>query len=274
MISIAAPALLCSDQRVKQRPVAYTFGYWGWGTNTGRLVKLAAEWEEKAGRPEPMWVDIRWRRSGRAPGFREGAFARATGTALYSWMQGLGNSAIAAKGLKIANPTEASRLLNVILEAHELQRRVIFFCACEQIRMEGRISCHRAHVANLLLAAARRGGHELTVVEWPGGEAESHTFDVDDRHLRGWDSWVMPRSHVPAKAPLLVPQATAFHLRGRSEERVALLQTPLYADGWRYRLLWAPLPPMSEAALARKQKSVRKAFGLEPLHATAKSAGT
>jgi hypothetical protein len=258
---------------MKQPPVAYTFGYWGWGTTTERLVKLAAEWEEKAGRPAPLWVDIRWSRSVRAPGFREGAFSRATGAALYTWMQGLGNSAIGVKGLKIANPAAASRLLETILEAHEAQRRVIFFCACEQIRMEGRISCHRAYIANLLLAAARRGGHELTVVEWPGGEAESHIFAVDDRVLRGWDSWVMAKKNVPAKAPLLVPQATAFRLRGRTEERVALMQTPLYANGWKYRLLWTPLPPMSEAALTRKQKSVRQAFGLDPLHATATSVG-
>ena len=48
---------------MKQTPTVYTFGYWGWGTNTERLVKLAAEWEEKAGRHEPLWVDIRWSRS-------------------------------------------------------------------------------------------------------------------------------------------------------------------------------------------------------------------
>jgi hypothetical protein len=243
--------------------VVYTFGYHGWGTNTRRLAKLAAEWEEKAGRREPMWVDIRWSRSSRAPEFRDAGFSRATGPKHYLWMQGLGNSAIATKGFKIAHPPDAERLLDVILEAHESRRRVLFFCACELIRVEGRIRCHRAHVANLLLATARRRGRGLTVVASPGGDPESHTFEVDDRHLRGWDSWVMPRARVPQKAPLLVPQATAFVLRGRTEERVALMQTPVYASGWRYRLLWTPLRPMTEAALTRKQASVRKAFGLD-----------
>ena len=65
-IVIAAPTALCFDGRMTPSPVAYTFGYWGWGTNTERLVKLAAEWEEKAGRPAPLWVDIRWSRSVRA----------------------------------------------------------------------------------------------------------------------------------------------------------------------------------------------------------------
>ncbi|MEP6651897.1 MAG: hypothetical protein ABJA82_00975 [Myxococcales bacterium] len=254
-------------RRTRSTPVAYTFGYWGWGTNTKRLVKLAAEWEEKAGRREPLWVDIRWKRSVRAPGFRGATFARATGAGLYTWMQGLGNSAIGTGKMKIANPKDSSLLLDTILEAHEARRRVIFFCACGLIRVKHRVTCHRARVANLLVAAARRCGKDLTVAEWPGGEPEVHTFEADDRNLRQWDGWVIPKSEVHGKAPLLVPQGTAFRLTGRTEERIALLHTPIYADRWKYRLIWSLLPSLDEDALERKQKSVRSGYGLEPLEA-------
>ena len=255
---------------MKQTPTAYTFGYWGWGTTTERLVKLAAEWEEKAGRREPLWVDVRWSRSVRAPGFRDAGFARATGEALYRWMQGLGNSAIGVGSgdVKIANPPDASRLLDAILKAHEDRRRVIFFCACQFPRKEGAITCHRVHVANLVLHAARERAQQVTVVEWPGGEPECHTFEVDDRHLRGWEGFALAAARLPGNAPLLVPQATAFCLHGRTEERVAFIRTPVYAKGWRYRLLCSPVPAMSDTALVHKQKGLRKDFGLEQLLAS------
>ena len=250
---------------VTNSPMAYTFGYWGWGTNTDRLVKLAAEWEEKAGRQAPLWVDIRWSRSVRAPGFRDAAFARASGEALYRWMQGLGNSAIGEGGLKIANPEEAPRLLDAIMEAHEQRRRVIFFCACQLLRENGEITCHRGHVANLVLEAARRGGQELTIQEWPGGEPERHTFEADDRRLPDGQSFALSAERLPANAPVLVPQATAFCLHGKTEDRVVFLSAPVYAKGWRHRLLYTSLTAMSDTALVREQKSLRQHFGLEPL---------
>jgi hypothetical protein len=262
------PRSATKSMAMKQTPTAYTFGYWGWGTNTERLVKLAAEWEEKAGRLEPLWVDIRWSRSVRAPGFRDAGFARSTGEALYRWMQGLGNSAIGVGGMTIADPAEASRLLDAILEAHEKRRRVIFFCACEFVREDGELACHRGHVANLVLAAARQGGQALAVQEWPGGDPERHTFEVDDRHLCGWDGFALAAERLPASAPILVPQATAFCLRGKTEELVAFLRTPVYAKGWRHRLLWTPLPAMSDTAVERKQRSLRKKYGLEQLLAS------
>src|SRR5688500_8003061 len=47
----------------------FTWGYWGWGTTTREFVQAADAVEASRGFNPPLFVDIRIRRSVRAPGF-------------------------------------------------------------------------------------------------------------------------------------------------------------------------------------------------------------
>lgn len=245
--------------------LAYTFGYWGWGRQTKRLIELADDWEHSQGRKPPLWVDIRWSRSVRALGFRDDAFERTAGPDRYLWLRGLGNSAVTEGGMmKIADRKQAEVLLDAILEANDRGRRVIFFCACELVRVEGRCNCHRDRVASLLLAAARRRRRRLTIIEWPGGEPQHLQFEVADKRIRSWKTFVLPRAVLPRSAPLLVPQGTALYLHGKESDVTLFLQTPTYSGGWRHRILRYYQQPMTPKQVEREQRSIQRWYGLRP----------
>ena len=57
-----------------KRLTAFTWGYWGWGTHTNEFVDVVDAVERSRSFRPPIFVDIRFSRSVRAPGFREGAF--------------------------------------------------------------------------------------------------------------------------------------------------------------------------------------------------------
>lgn len=54
----------------------FTFGYWGWGSATGELIRAIDSAERKKGFSPPVFFDIRLKRSVRAKGFRDDAFER------------------------------------------------------------------------------------------------------------------------------------------------------------------------------------------------------
>src|SRR2546427_3105459 len=146
----------------------YSWGFWGWGTATDRLVAAVDAAEKRRGFGPPTFLDIRYRRAGRALGFKDDAFERLLGWRRYRWMPTLGNSSIGTrKAMRIACPEAASQLLDVALEAADRSARVIFFCACES---PWRSDCHRHKVAKLVLRAARRRHLWIDVQEWPGGK--------------------------------------------------------------------------------------------------------
>jgi hypothetical protein len=162
--------------------IAFTWGYWGWGNRTKEFVRMVDAIERSRGRRAPLFVDIRFRRSGRAAGFQQNAFERVTGPRRYKWMQGLGNSRIGSGrgGIKIFDPSAANDLLDVIAAASRQKRRVLFFCQCKYPRY-----CHRAKVASLLRKVATRHGINLTTIEWPGGEPVTARLQVPERILKG-----------------------------------------------------------------------------------------
>ena len=144
----------------------FSFGYWGWGSAVPLLVEAVDAVEASRGYAPPLFVDVRISRSVRARGFDGPAFAHQVGAARYRWMDGLGNLAVREGGeMRIKDPAAADRLLDLGLACARENRRVLFFCACET---PGR--CHRAVVADLVLAAAQQRREPLEVVEWPGGE--------------------------------------------------------------------------------------------------------
>ena len=74
----------------------FSWGYWGWGNATERLVEAIDAAERARGFQPPGFVDVRLRRQGRAKGFVGNAFRDLVGEARYRWMQDLGNAHIAS----------------------------------------------------------------------------------------------------------------------------------------------------------------------------------
>ncbi|MEO6325681.1 MAG: hypothetical protein ABIT01_18500 [Thermoanaerobaculia bacterium] len=146
-------------------PTLFSFGYWGWGSRTERLVEAMDAVETARGHLPPFFVDIRLQRSVRAVGFNGAAFEKLVGRERHLWLPKLGNESVrtGAAGIVIAEPGAASDLLDLALERWKKKQDLVFFCACERPA-----TCHRGVVAKLLRAEAKRRGTEGNVVEWPG----------------------------------------------------------------------------------------------------------
>jgi hypothetical protein len=67
----------------------FSWGYYGWGNATSRLVELVDSLEKSRGYKPTLFVDIRIRRAGRAPGFIGTGFEDLLGNARYRWMKSL-----------------------------------------------------------------------------------------------------------------------------------------------------------------------------------------
>lgn len=104
----------------------FSWGYWGWGNATKQLVDAVNEVEEASGGfGPPLFIDIRIRRSGRAPGFRGRAFGDLLGSERYVWMQEIGNKSVATgRGprIQIADPSAANTLLDTAVNAAKQKR--------------------------------------------------------------------------------------------------------------------------------------------------------
>lgn len=159
----------------------FSFGYWGWGTSSSHLVEAVDAIEENRGFNPPIFVDVRFSRAVRAPGFKGAAFENQLGDDRYRWMKSLGNKRIVMKsspGMQIAEPKAANVLLDLAMQAVKGKRRLIFFCSCQWPRWEGEVACHRSWVASLLLARAGKRGIPIEVVEWPGGKPGHMSIDL------------------------------------------------------------------------------------------------
>lgn len=153
---------------------AFTWGYWGWGSEAEHFVRAVDFLEKKRGFLPPIFVDLRFARGGRAANFKGTSFRDIVGNRRYAWMPQLGNQRIKSKKgkpIQIADPGAAEGLLDLILDKANTRRRIIMFCACEEpiLKMDdGFPGCHRVEVATLLLRAARKRGLTLEMSEWPG----------------------------------------------------------------------------------------------------------
>lgn len=171
----AAPGESPSPESGDAPLTLFTWGYSGWGSSVPQWLDATAAAERARGYEPPVFVDVRFSRSVRAPGFRDHAFERAVPEGRYVWMKGLGNEGIASGGLKIHKPETAELLLDLAIREKEQRRRVIFFCSCASPAR-----CHRNQVRDLLLRAAKRRRLPLQVVEWPGGEpAPAHALTLE-----------------------------------------------------------------------------------------------
>ena len=183
--------------------------------------------ERKAGYAPPKFVDIRFRRSVRAKGFVSNRLGDLIGSNRYEHMKSLGNERIGSGegGIKIHDPSAASKLLDIALDAARDNRRVIYFCSCGEP-----IGCHRRVVARLLRKAGEKQGIEVTNIEWPGREPVFVDLDVSRKTFSNVEQ---ERVHVPlpgGRADLrALPwySVVRFHLKGdKSRPPIPILTGP------------------------------------------------
>jgi len=250
---------------------AFSWGFWGWGTATTKLVAAIDAVERKRGFNPPVFVDIRYQRSGRAPEFQGNEFEERVGWRRYRWMKGLGNSSIGTrKRMTLAFEPAVASLLDLIRDAHTRSSRVIFFCACRS--PEDAAKCHRHLVTKLLGREARARLIDLDVQEWPGGDPRPHPLELrvslaDLKAVaRGAQSVPLGTSRIRPELAALA-WGTLMRLRAGKEEILVAVGPAAYRRGsWCLPLFMAARAGSSEAfeltKLKRSVSRLRRTYGL------------
>ena len=221
------------------RLTLFSWGYWGWGNHTARLVEAIDAIESARGFAPPLLVDVRYSRGVRAVGFREQALQQLVGAERYRWLRGLGNRAIhesTGPAVVIANPSAASELLDLSVTAARSRRRVIFFCACEVPRTDEGTTCHRVEAGRLVLRAAAHRQLPMTIVEWPGGDTGDIAIEVGRPLLRqirrGRTSVPLRGSSLEAAPAGLAHGTLVTATAGEEQVRFVSGPTRYSTDGW------------------------------------------
>jgi hypothetical protein len=252
----------------------FSWGYWGWGNATDRLVESFDAAEKLRGFGPPIFVDCRLRRQGRAKGFVGDAFRDVVGESRYRWMQDLGNLAIAtgSGGVQIKNPSAVAELVGLASHAADERKRVIFYCACEFPSLDGALACHRRTIADLVLAHAKKIGRTVSVVEWPGHAPTETRIGVDKKIfsaiMRGRMSVPFANDQLPNFAGL--PWASMLYVECEEDDKtgmVAVGPARFSASNNRTGFWYLPLiepadPSLTKDALLRRAGKWREAHGL------------
>lgn len=253
----------------------FTWGYYGWGNHTPQLVEAVDAVERSRGFEPPLFVDIRIRRAVRAKGFQGNAFEKLLGQDRYRWMKSLGNKHIVTQtgpNIQIADPTAAGELLDLAVDLARRKQRVLFFCSCPWPRENGKIHCHRATVAELVLKAAKKRGVRVEIVEWPGGEPRQIELDVTPQMFAAIRKGRMTvpldeRPDLAQVAGLPWGSIATIQAKGEKLHRVvgpAISQT----TGWALPVLYCFFDPATGLIEYEKEaKKLRKAWGLKPAEA-------
>jgi hypothetical protein len=259
----------------------FTWGYWGWGNATRRLVEAVDAVERARGYSPPFFVDVRWRRTGRAQGFVDDAFEKVAGGERYRWIQGLGNLAIDSgdpNAIKIANPEAAAELLDLAAEAASRRQRIIFFCACEWPREIGK-RCHRDEDALLGVNEAQRRGVAVEIVEWPGGDpitVDLHLSTERVRQIRrGRKSIPLPETQLPLATAAGMPHGSIAVLKAPGlEDVLAIVGPACFRDGgWVLPIEGGVQSGSQFQTVQQEAQRLRTARGLEPRVVEAAGAG-
>lgn len=244
----------------------FSWGFYGWGSSARAFIKAADKVEASRGYRPPYFVEIRLRRSGRAPQFAGNSFEEIAGNNRYRWMPSLGNAALNKKGgpgVLIKNPAAAFDLLNLARQLDRKRQRVIFFCGC-QLPCE----CHRRAVTSLLLRAARKQRIKVEIAEWPGGQPTgAFQQSVSETQLkairRNGHANIRLGQRIPAVKLLALPWKSIAKLSSSMDSVSAVVDAPR-----RTRLGWC-LPvvdwdeTMNVGVLRRRAAAQRKKEGFE-----------
>jgi hypothetical protein len=242
----------------------FTWGYWGWGNATRELIRGIDAAERRRGYKPPVFVDVRLRRNVRAKGFNGVAFEKVVGSSRYRWMRGLGNRSIVTGDdhIVIDRPEEAKNLLHLAIALAKRNRRVLFFCSCEDIRAK---FCHRRKVATLLLEEAKRAGKRVQITEWPGDDPITRSIRLPTPMLasimHGRRSLPLSKSADVADFAGL-PWGSIVKLKA-SDHAFPIVSGPAkYQSGWRIPVLERGTN-MDEHQLRGWAKRFRKQIGLD-----------
>ena len=232
------------------RITIFKWGYEGWGNATELLVRTVGEIERARGYKPPFFVDVRFRRSVRAKGFRDHVFEELLGPKDHLWMKSLGNAAIGDEGargtIRIHKPEAAEELLDLAIKAAEANRRVIFFCSCGS---PGDAKwCHRTTVAGLLLRAAKKRKRDIEIEEWPGGvparkDVQHIRMDISAlRKVRG-GAHSVPLTDAQATTELAgLPWGSFVELQAGDEKQILSAGPLSYrAKRWQLPLFLGPV---------------------------------
>jgi hypothetical protein len=257
--------------------ILFSWGYWGWGNATEQLIVATGIAERARGFEPPVFADCRIRRKVRAKGFLNDAFRELLAKAdsqscRYYWMDDLGNDAVAKgqEGVVIKNEGAIECLLDLATEEAKQRRRVIFYCACEFPRLDGKLTCHRVTIADLLLNHARKNGPNLSVVEWPGGEPITTRLEVD-RKL--FSAVMHGRKSIPFEADRLqdfagMPWGSILSLasddgKSTADVLVGPAKFTTFGDGyWYLPVIEPPDADTSRESLRERAAQWREAHGL------------
>lgn len=249
----------------------FSFGYWGWGNHTAQLVQAVGAVEAARGFAPPGFVDTRIRRAVRAAGFQGAAFERLLGPERHRWMPALGNRHVVTNTgppIQIAEPAAAGDLLDLAVEWGRRRQRVLYFCACEWMRVAGETACHRDAVGDLVLAEAARRGAAVEVVEWPGGEPTPREMDVEAKVLRavaGGRATVPLGEAADLATGCGLAWGSVVTLRAAGR-RVRVLAGPAryHPSGWALPVLELLDAGLADDAVVARARAFRAARGLLP----------
>lgn len=253
------------------KPVTiFTWGYYGWGPHTRKLVEAVDAVEASRGFKPALFVDIRIKRSVRAAGFTGPAFEKLLGQDRHWWMKSLGNRFITTRTgpkIQIADPAAADALLMLAVESARYRQRLIFFCSCRWPKFSGKIACHRATVAELVLKAASKHGVPVVIVEWPGGEPKQIDLDVTPKDFAAIRNgrWTVPLGKRPNLAEVAVlPWGSIATVHSGGEKLYRIVGPAIsQKDSWGLPVLFYYIDPAAPLSVYKKQaKKLRLELGL------------
>ena len=244
-----------------KRYEVFMFGYHGWGNSVDQMLKLMKYKEKQDGYKRPFLVDVRFKRKGRAKGFIGNALGNKIGKNNYLHIEELGNQNItnkSAKVIKIADPKKGITVLyDKIIEMQKDNRRVIFFCHCENAK-----HCHRTKIAKLLLKIFIENKKKVSIIEWPGKTSNNKLeITLDDDQVQKLNK---KPSHfkIPDKLSKLhiAPWGTKLTVKskGKRDDLTRYISHALFKDeSWQIMPLreidedggWYPDCPTTDATL-------------------------
>lgn len=241
--------------------ILYSWGYWGWGSTTKQFVESVDLVEKARGFNPPLFVDVRLRRSVRAPGFREAAFQQVTGADRYVWMNSLGNKNVGTgDDWELKDPKAVAELLKLAAERSRDSRRVIFYCACQTP-----VECHRSLVAETLIKVAKDQKRQVSVVEWPGTELPESplVWNPSSRVLsaveKGRRSIDLPAGVTLTEAASMAWYTPVILMAEGSKVPVLVGPAVFQRDAWVVPVLEGPLEPESSSRDMRRAAVRRRA---------------